>query len=83
MNWIKDIIRNDSLNSGGTGEVENASVVFIWAVIVSIFCFGGMIGGLLAGFVSETFGRKWGIILNNLLVFLSALLMGKLDTHAH
>ena len=60
-------------------RVENIEkvVTLVWATIVAIFCFGGMLGGLLAGFVSEKFGRKWAIILNNLLVFLSAILMGK------
>ncbi len=57
--------------------MNEATVVMALAAIVSIFCFGGMIGGLLAGFVSETFGRKWSIIFNNGLVYAAALLMGK------
>lgn len=68
---------NDSLKEGEDIKINDSYPVLIWATIVSVFCFGGMVGGLLAGFVSERFGRKWGIILNNILVFLSAILMGK------
>ena len=70
-------MKNNSLNSGEIGIVNDSLVTLIWAAIVSIFCFGGMLGGLMAGTISEAFGRKWGIILNNILVFLSATLMGK------
>ncbi|XP_065223256.1 solute carrier family 2, facilitated glucose transporter member 1-like isoform X2 [Planococcus citri] len=74
--WIGDIMKNASIANGGTGIVNENTPVVIYAAAVAIFCFGGMIGGLMAGAVAETLGRKWAIILNNILVFIAALLMG-------
>lgn len=53
-----------------------ATVKFIYSIFVSIFCVGGMMGGLLTAFVAERFGRKGGLLLNNVFVFFAALFMG-------
>lgn len=72
-NWIRSVI--SERNSGAI--VEKSQVTLIWAVAVAIFCFGGMIGGLMTGIVAEKFGRKGGLLVSNSLVVISALLQGK------
>lgn len=56
---------------------DQTQVTLIWAIAVSIFCVGGMVGGLSTGFVAEKFGRKGGLLVSNALVILSAALQGK------
>ena len=58
----------------------NRDATLIWSWIVAIFCVGGMMGGSLVGFVSSRFGRKGGLLLNNVLVVIATLLMGLAKT---
>ncbi len=51
---------------------------FIYSNIVSIYCLGGMVGGFITNIWSNIFGRKWGIVANNLFILISAGLMGEL-----
>lgn len=74
--WIRGVI---SARNGGQ-MVEKSQVTLIWAVAVAIFCFGGMIGGLMTGIVAEKFGRKGGLLVANALVVVSAALQGKNPT---
>ncbi|XP_022667199.1 solute carrier family 2, facilitated glucose transporter member 1-like isoform X5 [Varroa jacobsoni] len=53
-----------------------STIKMIYSIIVSIYCIGGMMGGLLTAFVSEKFGRKGGLLLNNIFVLIAAALMG-------
>ncbi|XP_035219475.1 solute carrier family 2, facilitated glucose transporter member 1-like isoform X1 [Stegodyphus dumicola] len=58
-------------------EMPTTSVVtVIFSLMVSVFCLGGMIGALGTAFLAEKFGRKGGLLLNNILVFIAAALMG-------
>merc|ERR1712088_395578 len=57
-------------------EQCDSEAELIWAWTVAIFCIGGMMGGSLVGFVSGRLGRKGGLLLNNILVAVAALLMG-------
>lgn len=71
--WIRKVISNR--NNGAI--VEKSQVTFIWAIAVAIFCFGGMIGGLMTGYIAEKFGRKGGLLISNALVIISAAFQGK------
>ncbi|XP_035206183.1 glucose transporter type 1-like isoform X2 [Stegodyphus dumicola] len=57
-----DIISEDFLN-------------LIWSIGVSIFAIGGMIGGITGGIVANKFGRKGGLLLNNIMGLAGAALM--------
>ncbi|CAL1262681.1 unnamed protein product [Larinioides sclopetarius] len=58
-------------------EVPSDSVVtVIFSVMVSVFCLGGMLGALGTAYLAENFGRKGGLLLNNVFVFIAAALMG-------
>ncbi|GFW74296.1 histone-lysine N-methyltransferase SETMAR [Trichonephila clavipes] len=47
----------------------------IWSIAVSIFAIGGMVGGITGGTIATKFGRKGGLLLNNILGIAGAALM--------
>lgn len=49
---------------------------FLWSLSVGIFALSGMIGGLLSGLVADKMGRKGALLLNNVVAFAAAALLG-------
>ena len=48
---------------------------FMYAMAVSIFAIGGMCGGFIGGWIANKFGRKGGLLVNNLVGIIAALAM--------
>ncbi|XP_015931009.1 solute carrier family 2, facilitated glucose transporter member 1 isoform X2 [Parasteatoda tepidariorum] len=55
---------------------SESTVVLIFSIMVSIFCLGGMVGALGTAYLAEKFGRKGGLLMNNVFVFVAAALCG-------
>ncbi|CAG9859239.1 unnamed protein product [Phyllotreta striolata] len=66
--WIKGSMTN---RTGKIPTQEN--VTFVFSLMTSVFCIGGMIGGATTGLVADKFGRKLGLLLNNILVILAVI----------
>lgn len=60
-----------------TGEdLSDGGKTMIISIIVSIYCVGGMIGGSLTGYFANRFGRKGGLLVNNVFAVIAAVLFG-------
>merc|ERR1711874_617985 len=79
-NWVKEKICANSSDVTVSLDECDTEAEIIWAWTVAIFCIGGMMGGSMVGFISGKLGRKGGLLLNNILVALAALLMGLAKT---
>lgn len=67
---------NESYYSKYNEVPSEGIITLIFAIMVSIFCLGGMVGALGTAYLAEKFGRKGGLLLNNILVFVAAALGG-------
>uniref|UniRef100_A0A0K8TFG6 Major facilitator superfamily (MFS) profile domain-containing protein n=2 Tax=Lygus hesperus TaxID=30085 RepID=A0A0K8TFG6_LYGHE len=56
-------------------DLPEDSAKLMYSFVVSIFAIGGMIGGFSGGMVANRFGRKGGLLLNNVLGIGGACLM--------
>jgi len=72
MEWIRDCKRE---GSQAACEFTIVETTYIWAWIVSIFCLGGLVGGLSVGVAASAVGRKRALLGNNVFVFLGGSLM--------
>ncbi|OXU20201.1 hypothetical protein TSAR_004643, partial [Trichomalopsis sarcophagae] len=57
-------------------DISEDSVQRLYSLAVSIFAIGGMLGGFSGGIIANRFGRKGGLLLNNVVGILGACLMG-------
>ncbi|CAG0913380.1 unnamed protein product [Notodromas monacha] len=57
-------------------DIDGSKLDFLWSVAVSIFAIGGMIGGFSGGFVANHFGRRGGLLMNNVLGVIGGCLLG-------
>ena len=48
---------------------------FMYAMAVSIFAIGGMCGGFIGGWIANRFGRKGGLLINNIVGIIAATAM--------
>ncbi|XP_065575624.1 solute carrier family 2, facilitated glucose transporter member 1-like [Artemia franciscana] len=71
--WIN---YTDYTRSNYTVVPTEATITWIWSVAVSVYCIGGMIGGSLTGFFAEKFGRRGGLMVNNIFALIGAILEG-------
>ncbi|XP_040272317.1 solute carrier family 2, facilitated glucose transporter member 11-like [Bufo bufo] len=51
------------------------TIMLLWSIIVSIYSIGGLLGSLIVGYLSVTFGRKKTQLYNNLVAIVGAALM--------
>lgn len=70
-NFMKDVYK-----SRYGEDIQDDAVKVLYSVAVSIFAIGGMLGGFCGGMIANRFGRKGGLLLNNLLGIVGAVLMG-------
>ncbi|XP_052084158.1 glucose transporter type 1-like isoform X2 [Mytilus californianus] len=71
---IKDFMNETHIKRTGEQFSED-TVINLYSLLVAIFAVGGMIGGLIAGWWADFFGRKFGLILNTLPGIAAACLM--------
>ncbi|XP_048488694.1 glucose transporter type 1 isoform X6 [Plutella xylostella] len=70
-NFMKDVYK-DRYGK----DIQEDSVNKLYSIAVSIFAIGGMLGGFSGGMIANRFGRKGGLLLNNILGISGASLMG-------
>ncbi|XP_036385840.1 solute carrier family 2 member 11, like [Megalops cyprinoides] len=72
--FIKELVNSTCLQRYGY-SLEPWEMTIIWSFIHSIFCIGGLLGSLCAGWLALAYGRKRCLLLNNVVAIISAVLM--------
>ncbi|XP_034254156.1 glucose transporter type 1 isoform X6 [Thrips palmi] len=70
-NFMKDVYK-----SRYAEDLTEETVKLLYSVAVAIFAIGGMFGGFSGGLIANRFGRKGGLLLNNVMGVGGACLMG-------
>ncbi|NXA38027.1 GTR11 protein, partial [Eudromia elegans] len=73
--YIKSFIHETWLKRYGSSPSKEI-ITLMWSFIVSIYCIGGLLGSMLAGYFLVRFGRKKAMLLTNIPALLSSVLMG-------
>ncbi|GIX94028.1 glucose transporter type 1 [Caerostris extrusa] len=71
---IQDFITNVHFSRTGN-QISEDTRDLIWSIAVSIFAIGGMVGGITGGIIATKFGRKGGLLMNNMMGVAGAALM--------
>lgn len=70
-NFMKDVYKDRY------GEdISEEFIQQLYSVAVSIFAIGGMLGGFSGGWMANRFGRKGGLLMNNVLGIAGGCVMG-------
>ncbi|XP_062870766.1 solute carrier family 2 member 11, like [Trichomycterus rosablanca] len=72
--YIKELVNSTCVQRYGYA-LEPWELSLVWSFIVSLLCFGGMLGSLCATHLASALGRKRCLLLNNVLAIAAALLM--------
>lgn len=67
---------NETIGARGGEFPSKAKIKSIWGIAVGITCVGGMIGGALVGSIANKFGRRGGLLFNNIFVVLTVIFEG-------
>jgi SP family facilitated glucose transporter-like MFS transporter 1 len=70
-NFMRKAWEDRNLEPMDDNQLEN-----LYSVFVSIFAIGGMLGGFSGGIFANKFGRKGGLLLNNLLGIGGGIILG-------
>lgn len=70
-NFMKDVYKERHNEEASAEYIKH-----LRSIAVSIFAIGGMFGGFSGGWMANRFGRKGGLLLNNVFGIAGACLMG-------
>lgn len=76
QNYSANVNYTDKDFMDGLSEDHNTAIINIWMWVGGIFPLGATFGGLASGFFADKFGRKGGMMLNNILTIVAGLTLG-------
>uniref|UniRef100_A0A8D2JE26 Major facilitator superfamily (MFS) profile domain-containing protein n=1 Tax=Varanus komodoensis TaxID=61221 RepID=A0A8D2JE26_VARKO len=73
--YIKKFMNETWFERTGS-SLHEKTLLFLWSVIVSIYGVGGFMGCVFSGFLTVKFGKKKSLLGTDLLILVTALLVG-------